>query len=317
MRKEVEFIFEETWLKKTERIWFEPQSPTGYHYQCPLSRLSDDGQTAYFTVRAVNSRKFTNAPSPPQDRCYLELGMLLTLNRAMSGVEWHARELQSVVRVGLGINDTYCCDSIMPAVTTHESTREISLNWKELYTNFFREEHLLSSLKAAKGIASPSIAPIDLSYPMVMGRQLKHTLSDPIALIKQSRDWPMLLAVHQRRTKSLSWPENHKASEESVVHLIKIRRCLRNNQTIAELNLQLAETRGEILFVEDPARNGWKRYTQRQRRRCRVEWYNHAHQERGATTLSKDLVVVEVERLARSWEKGMDWERLAVAGSGA
>jgi hypothetical protein len=152
---------------------------------------------------------------------------------------------------------------------------------------------------------------------MVMGRQLKHTLSDPIALIKQSRDWPMLLAVHQRRTKSLGWPENHKASEESVVHLIKIRRCLRNNQTIAELNLQLAETRGEILFVEDPARNGRKRYTQRQRRWCRVEWYNHAHQERGATTLSKDPVVVEVERLARSWEKEMDWERLGVVGNGA
>jgi hypothetical protein len=223
MRKEVEFIFEETWLKKTELIWFGPQSLTGYYYQCPLSRLSDDGQTAYFTVRAVNSRKFTNAPSPPQDRCYLELDMLLTLNRAMSGVEWHARELQSVVRVGLGINDTYIRDSIMPTVTTHESTREISLNWKELYTNFFREEHLLSSLKAAKGIASPSIAPIDLSYPMVMGRQLKHALSDPIALIKQSRDWPMLLAVHQRRTASLGWSDSQKASEESVVQLIKIR----------------------------------------------------------------------------------------------
>lgn len=328
VRQEVEFIFEHIWLKETELLYFSWVPLTGhynsFHYSCRFSRRSPDNRTAYFHVQAVETRAYRHTPGLLQSASFADLAARVRCHQKFQTKQWYNHNVRAMVRIGSGVTNTYMLDALLPPITSHSTTQEISLEWPHLFTNFFREEQLFSSLKAAEGIHTPSIRPVRLRYPMIIGSGIPASRTSSTTN-NGSSAWPMLLAVRQHRAKVLSWPQHENendphertnaqqesdfkdATEGALARLLDLRGILLTSQIMMERNLQPAMCRGSVFFVEDPGLNGWKKYSVRQRRLFRngVVWYNHAKTV-GGWMASKDLVVMEVQRMARAWERGWD-----------
>ncbi|KAF2832469.1 hypothetical protein CC86DRAFT_401233 [Ophiobolus disseminans] len=280
-RREVEYMFQQTWLKETVLM--------------PLDIAS--------------------AAAPPWPVTFSDFENFVQYYEDEPGSQWWAQDLGAVTRIGLGINDTYISDAIIPCVEIHQATGEISINWKKLFTSCFKEEFLLSTLQAEQGIHTPSTAPWDLAYPIV---HLKRIACDPESNVQNLPDYAMRVAVRQRRALVYGWfrPDDEQESEykDAVKGAIsRLQRCsdsIRVSELLHGRRLKSAEGSGWIYYVEDPELHGWKQWGWRRNRFADADWYNHAWEDskdRGRTTWSEHAVVVEAERMARAWEKGLDW----------
>ncbi|KAH7082682.1 hypothetical protein BKA63DRAFT_598812 [Paraphoma chrysanthemicola] len=83
--------------------------------------------------------------------------------------------------------------------------------------------------------------------------------------------------------------------------------CMRMNELIRKYDLKTAKCRGQTFHVEDPGSWGWKT---RGRRKVITEprWYNNAWEDPadgGRITMFEDPLVVELESMAKAWEKGL------------
>jgi hypothetical protein len=154
-------------------MWPRDDPLWDYFYNCRPSRISEDGDVAFFKVQLAEM--LTRNPilgdntTPPDLN---ELEYLIWTHEYSTPTHAFAQKLLVVTRVGTHTNDTYFSDAPIPKVTVYQATNEISLNWKQLFSSIFREEYLLSFLKAAAGIHKPATPHINLEYPIVIHAEI-------------------------------------------------------------------------------------------------------------------------------------------------
>jgi hypothetical protein len=306
-RSEVETMFQESWLPETSIMWLWDDPLRDFFYEARFSRLSDDGNTAYFSVGTTKLFASIVGVVPTNRTPFPWAKACLQVHQSHARQQSFFERVRVVTRIGQDVNKTIFSDLPLPQVAFHDATKEISLDWKALFDAIFNEEHLLSKFKAQNGKWTPSTPAIDLAYPIVCSL---HPADMP-----SSHDLAERIRVREARAHYLGW---YKLPSERGLHynncvqgalqrLIDFRDSLRMSDMFAMYNFEIGTCRGQELAVQDPAQNGWKRWSWRLG--LQINWYNHAWEDprdRGRTTWSTDPLVVEVERMARAWEKGTD-----------
>jgi ABC-type microcin C transport system duplicated ATPase subunit YejF len=97
-------------------------------------------------------------------------------------------------------------------------------------------------------------------------------------------------------------PDVSAGQAQLIQRLQKFRDCLRVDEVIIRHDLQLAKCCGHVVVVEEPEENGWKKW-----KKGPIGWYNNALEiprDGMKTCWSEDEIMIEVERMARAWEKG-------------
>jgi len=318
-RKEVEYVFEKTWLRETTVMW--PRNPKWNSYldcyNCRLSRLSDDGLTAYFTVHSWGPETSLSLEGEQSETIVSledeqsadsrELKDLITAHINRWTTSAYMDQSYVVTCIGPDANNKYFTNAAIPSVVMHGATSEISLDWKALFTIAFGEVQQLLNIKAATGCDLLHERHWDLDYPIVF-------TSEEMGLW-QLTDYAPYLKVFDRRGVILGWfseeesralpPSYYKSATFLIRRLEAFISTVCINGIFDHVDGDCGESRGVVYWVQDPAQNGWTRNHSHGRR---TDWVNHAWEnprDGGRTTWSEDPLVIEVEGMARAWEKGL------------
>jgi hypothetical protein len=308
-RLEVEAIFRELWLRKTCIMWLWDDPIHDFFYEAQYSRVSSDGNTAYFRVQPYKLFIDLGPLLQNQFTAFRWAAARLDIHQALSRRPSFFDRVRVVTQIGQDINKTLFSDLPLPEFTRHEATAEISINWKAHFTLIFNEEYLLSRLKAQAGITTPSTPQIDLAYPIIIPFDLDEMPS--------SNDFDQRIQVRQRRAQRLGWykpPAVQDATykeyvEGALQRFTTFQNLLRLSDVFIAHDLWLVECRGNEYAVQEPRQNGWNWPSRRMTRLYGSLLYNHMWEDPkhgGRTTWSEDPLVIEVEGMARAWEKGLD-----------
>ncbi|KAH7082679.1 hypothetical protein BKA63DRAFT_560894 [Paraphoma chrysanthemicola] len=306
-RNEVNLIFQNTWLKDTTIWWFRGYGPDGINFdmkpfRCNFSHV--EGETAYFRFHTFNLRGWRMSPLGTN---FDVLEELVHDHQEQRGSNDFDIENKVITRIGANLNKSYVTDLTLPQLEIQRNTNEISLNWKALFNGAFQEERLISTLQAKVGSDFPSIPYIDLTRPIVLSPRMMgmDDISSSLALRLQVRRH----RIERLDSEKPSSTDIQTIAQHSLERFWVMCHFLRLSELLSMYKLEHAECRGHMVYyVEDPRVNGWTLLARRNRRRSFLEWYNNAWEDpadEGRTTWSEDLHVVETERMARAWEKGM------------
>jgi hypothetical protein len=214
-----------------------------------------------------------------------------------------------ITQIGTQINNTMMTDITLPNLQLHRSTAELSFDWKAFFSAFYHEQYTIDRLKRQNGKKSTAIVPFPTSHPLVLPTSL-------IGSASMCRLDDLEEECQVYRARMIAY---HGASDMPSIGVDKLSQCVytdvkihaawkRAGDLVRKHDMQLGECRGQMCYVEDPGSWGWKKWNWRYVRNMAPKWYNHAWEDEmdgGKTTVSEDEVVVEAERMARAWEKGL------------
>ncbi|KAH7093614.1 hypothetical protein FB567DRAFT_576264 [Paraphoma chrysanthemicola] len=205
-------------------------------------------------------------------------------------------------------NNTTLTEITLPNLQFHRSTAEVSFDWKSLFTALYREQLTITELKQQNGKPYAAIERLPTSRPLVM--RLRNIERVPELDSNRFEEECEVL-----RPRFASYLNDAGCPLDGVDTLIKrvqnelktLTFWMQMNELICKYDLQRAVCRGQMYCVEDPGSWGWKEHNPWDPT-MEPRWYNNAWEDPddgGRTTISEDALVLEVESMARAWEKGL------------
>jgi hypothetical protein len=195
-----------------------PRSNLHLHqfYTCRLSRLSDDGPTAYFTVHSSLHSGTSVSLANEQSADSRELKDLIAVHLLESTTFVYVKKLFVVARIGADANNTYFSNQPIPSVVLHAQTSEISLDWKALFTTVFYEGQHVLKVKTSTHRDLPHVQYWNVDYPIVFTDEDFHcTVVVDYFLCKE---------VLHHRCASHGWRHDRNCSSDYLHMIRSIRR---------------------------------------------------------------------------------------------
>ncbi|KAH4047555.1 hypothetical protein HBI24_174290 [Parastagonospora nodorum] len=218
-------------------------------YTCRLSRLPDDGLTAYFAVHPSLHSWTSISLANEQSADSRELKDLLPAHLLESTTFAYVKKLYVVARIGGDTNNTYFSDLPIPSIVLHAETSEISLDWKALFTTVFYEGQHVLKVKTRTHRDPPHVQYWDVDYPIVFTDEDLHcTVVVDYSLCKE--------VLHHRCARH-GWRHDRNCSSDhlhmihSLDRLEDFVRGVRIEEIFARIDLQYAEYRGGPCTVVD------------------------------------------------------------------
>ncbi|KAF2832468.1 hypothetical protein CC86DRAFT_451970 [Ophiobolus disseminans] len=180
----------------------------------------------------------------------------------------------AITRIGKQYNYTRLTEISLPDLHFHRESAEISLNWLELYTQFFAEDHILANIKRATGNTFPTVIRFPAAYPIVVSDELDFVCGF------QQKDVPEQIQARMPRFRSYFdaniLPHSSvvedlaKRTYEEIMYLEGVTRVtkLANKRDLKPG----VDKRLEYCKVEDPENMGWKSRTNRMDRPSDRYW---------------------------------------------
>jgi hypothetical protein len=321
-KHEIEYQFSKHQLRATA-LQVTSHTRYGIHWLCTFDRLSPDSSRAYFKVfKRFFPGNFTTLPFIPWERAHGNMFssfVSILQHHQMRREDWRGRDgrtIRLVVRVGTNV-DGILLNDILPAdIQVHRSDEEISMDWRMLFDDLYREEFILTKCRALLGVQHIYLgSSMPITSPIVVDTEIFGRINR----FQTAPDYTLRCRIRQQcvwrftnQAGTLPLPQNQTRVSFLAVFASGLQRII--DYVYFDMiydyrwgrDLQCAICRDRTYPVENPAENGW-----RERGRNsdgNMIWYKNDFEDpndQGRATLSEDPVTIEVEQMARAWEFGL------------
>jgi hypothetical protein len=157
-KHEIEYQFSRHQLKATA-LQITTYTRNGIHWLCTFDRLSSESSRAYFKVsKRFFPASFDRLPHIPWERAHgnmFSTFVSILQHFQMRREDWRGRDERTnrlVVRVGTNVDEILLNDILPADMQVHWTDEEISMDWRRLFNDLYREEYIFTQCKALLGI---------------------------------------------------------------------------------------------------------------------------------------------------------------------